>query len=199
MTTQAATIKADDRFNGLNLQALMQTVGTLQQDRTLARFEFRARNQWLNGCQNRTSIQGFFGAGAEDRSRAKPFVLTHDEPPLLLGDNAGPNPGESLLHALAGCITTTTVMHAAARGIRIDAIATELSGDVDLQGLLDLDPSVPASFLGIKVRMDIQADCSDAELDALLRFVHAHSPVTNSLTRPVPVTIERTRLGPVVT
>jgi uncharacterized OsmC-like protein len=194
MTTQTARKAANSRLNGLDLQALGQTVGALTQDRTLARFEFRARNHWIDGCENITAIQGFFGAGAEDKSRTKPFVLRHDEPALLLGNNAGPNPGETLLHALAGCVTTTTVMHAAARGIRIESISSELIGDIDLQGLLDLDPAVPAGYRGIKVRMDIKADCSDEQLDELLRFVHDHSPVANTVSRPVPVVIERAHL-----
>ncbi len=109
----------------------------------------------------------------------------------MLGANEGANPVEFLLHALAGCITTTTVLHAAARGIEIRRLSTELEGDLDLQGLLDLDPDAAVAYERIRVRMDIDADCSDEELDALLTFVHAHSPVSNTITRPVTVTLER--------
>jgi len=113
------------------------------------------------------------------------------EPPVLLGDNEGANPVEFLLHALAGCVTTTTVLHAAARGIRIRALSTELSGNIDLQGLLDLDPSVSPGYEQIRIRMHIEADCSDEELDDLLAFAKGHSPVCNTVCRPVPVVIER--------
>jgi uncharacterized OsmC-like protein len=191
MTTQTARHVSIDRLNGLDTNALQQTVAALQQDRSLARFEFRGHNEWIGGCENRSSIQGFFGAGAEDTSRATPFVLTHGEPPLLLGENEGPNPGETLLHALAGCVTTTTVLHAAARGIRIESISTQISGRIDLQGLLDLDPSVSPGYQGITIRMDIKADCSDDALDDLLKFVHGHSPVCTTVCRPVPVVLER--------
>ena len=95
---------------------------------------------------------------------------------MLLGNNEGANPGEMLLHALAGCVTTTTVMHATARGIRIESISTEISGDIDLQGLLDLDESVLAGYSKITMKIAIKADCSDAELDKLLEFVRGHSP-----------------------
>ena len=60
-------------------------------------------------------IKGFFGAGAEDVSRSEPFEFTNGEPAVLLGNNEGANPVEFLLHALAGCVTTTFVLHAAAR------------------------------------------------------------------------------------
>jgi uncharacterized OsmC-like protein len=190
MSTQRDTLP-NDTINGFDARAMSQTIEAIRHDRSLARFEFRAANQWLGGSMNRSAIQGFFGAGAEDKSRAQPFKLIADEPPVLLGQNEGPNPGEYLLHAIAGCVTTTTVLHAAARGIRIESMSSEVSGDVDAQGLLDFDDSVPAGFGRITMRVRIEADCSDAELDELLAFVRTHSPVADTVSRPVPVTLER--------
>jgi len=83
------------------------------------------------------------------------------------------------------------VLHAAARGIRIERLATKLSGKIDLQGLLGLDESVSPGYESIRIRMDIEADCSDDELDDLIGFAEKHSPVCNTVCRPVPVTIER--------
>jgi uncharacterized OsmC-like protein len=118
-------------------------------------------------------------------------VFTNGEPPVLLGNNEGANPVEYLLHALAGCVTTTTVLHAAARGIRIHRLSTELTGDIDLQGFLALDDSVPVGYESIRIRMDIEADATDEEIDDLLAFARDHSPVCNTVCRPVPVTVER--------
>jgi uncharacterized OsmC-like protein len=196
MTTQVLEERTMDAqsagcINGLDLDAMTATVQALQADPQLAMFQFRAHNRWIDGGENRSTIKDFYGAGAEDRSRSRPFEFTNGEPPVLLGHNEGANPVEFLLHALAGCVTTTTVLHAAARGIRIESIATELEGDIDLQGLLGLDDAVPAGYRGIRVKMDIRADCSDAELDDLLHFAQQHSPVCNTVCRPVPVTVER--------
>ena len=135
--------------NGLNLEQMTQTVDVLKHNPTLAQFEFRARNQWINGGENRSTIQGFYGAGAEDESRNEPFVFTNGEPPVLLGNNEGANPVEFLLHALAGCVTTTIVLHATARGIQINKLSTELVGNIDVQGLLALDDSVPIGYESI--------------------------------------------------
>ena len=179
--------------NGLNLEQMVGTVDALKNDPTLAQFQFRARNRWINGGENHSTIQGFFGAGAEDESRSEPFVYTNGEPPVLLGNNEGANPVEYLLHALAGCVTTTTVLHAAARGISIHKISTELTGDIDLQGFLALDDSVNVGYESIRIDMDIEADCSDEELDELLAFAKDHSPVCNTVCRPVPVTLERAK------
>lgn len=178
-------------LNGLNLEQMQQTVMALQDDAQLARFEFRASNQWISGGENRSSIQGFYGAGVEDSSRSRPFLFTNGEPPVLLGNNEGANPVEYLLHALAGCLTTTTVLHATARGITIHSMSTELSGDIDVQGLLDLDARAPVGYQGITVNVRIEADCNDDELDALLAFSKDHSPVCSSVCRPVPITLHR--------
>lgn len=191
---QPATNKAPVlKTNGLDMEDLVGTVDALRQDPSLARFEFRATNQWINGGENRSRIKEFYGAGREDDSRTEVFEFTNGEPPVLLGDNEGANPVEFLLHALAGCVTTTTVLHAAARGIEIESLSTELVGTMDLQGLLALDDSVPVGYEQIRIRMDIKADCSDEELDALLAFAEDHSPVCNTVCRPVPVTVERVR------
>ena len=179
------------RMNGLDINALHQTVSALKDDPKLAHFAFRARNQWISGGENRSTIRDFYGAGQEDTSRDEAFEFTNGEPPVLLGDNEGANPVEFLLHALAGCVTTTTVLHAAARGIEIRELWTELEGTIDMQGLLDLDPNVPVGYKEIRIKMHIEADCSDEELDQLLAFAKNHSPVCNTVCRPVPVVIER--------
>lgn len=177
--------------NGLNMDQMVQTIEALKNDPALAQFQFRARNEWINGGENRSVIKDFYGAGTEDESRSEPFVFTNGEPPVLLGNNEGANPVEFLLHALAGCVTTTTVLHAAARGIQIRRLSTTLVGDMDLQGLLDLDDSAPVGYKSIRISMDIDADASDEEIDDLLKFAEGHSPVCNTVCKPVSVTLER--------
>jgi uncharacterized OsmC-like protein len=190
-----ATIATTERatLNGLDLKQMTDTVDLLKQQPPLARFEFRATNRWVTGGENRSRVKEFYGAGAEDASRTTAWEFVNGEPPVLLGGNEGANPVEFLLHALAGCVTTTTVLHAAARGIEIRRLATVLEGDLDLQGFLALDPNVAVAYERIRIRMDVDADCSDDELDDLLAFVGDHSPVFNTVARPVPVTLERAR------
>lgn len=177
--------------NGLNLEQMTQTVEAIKGTPSLGEFEFRASNQWINGGENRSSIKGFYGAGSEDESRSEPFTFTNGEPPVLLGNNEGANPVEFLLHALAGCVTTTTVLHAAACGIQIHKLSTELVGNIDVQGLLALDDSVSVGYDSISIKMDIEADCSDEEIDELIAFAKQHSPVCSTVCKPVPVTLER--------
>lgn len=191
MSTANKVVDGTKFLNGLDTQAAAATIEALKADKTLARFQFRARNSWINGGENRSTIRDFYGAGREDDSRSHSFEFTNGEPPVLLGDNEGANPVEFLLHALAGCVTTTVILHAMARGIAIEKLSTELAGDIDIQGLLGLDETVSPGYEQITIKMHVKADCSDEALDDLLSFAQAHSPVCSTVCRPVPVVIER--------
>ncbi|HET9266258.1 MAG TPA: OsmC family protein [Vicinamibacterales bacterium] len=191
MSTTLTPAQSKTELNGLDTQKMVETVAALKANPILAQFEFRARNCWISGGENRSTIKDFYAAGAEDASRPEAFEFTNGEPPVLLGHNEGANPVEFLLHALAGCVTTTTVLHAAARGIEIESMSTRLVGNIDLQGLLALSEVQPG-YKQIRIEVDIKAvNASDEELDDLLGFAQAHSPVCNTVCRPVPVILER--------
>ncbi len=194
MTAQTSVAEKATHINGLNVQAAHDTIAALKADKSLAKFQFRARNRWVNGGENRSTIHDFYGAGQEDASRSCSFEFTNGEPPVLLGDNEGANPVEFLLHALAGCVTTTFVLHAMARGITIHELSTELKGDIDLRGLLGLDDGVPVGYERIEIRMHVKADCPEKEIDELVAYAAQHSPVYNTISRPVPVVIERVKV-----
>lgn len=193
MQRQQAAAQEPTYLNGLNVEAALDTIDAIKANPALARFEFRARNRWINGGENRSTIRDFYGVGREDTSRATAFEFVNGEPPVLLGHNEGANPVEFLLHALAGCVTTTLVLHAMARGVRLRELSTELEGDLDVRGLLALDEAVSPGYETIRIRLDVKADCSDDELDDLIACAQRHSPVCNTVCRPVPVVIERKR------
>ena len=190
---EAATRRGRERhlYEWSGYPAAADTIAAIKADKTLAKFQFRAKNVWISGGENRSTSRDFYGAGREDKSRSKAFEFINGEPPVLLGDNEGANPVEFLLHALAGCVTTTFVLHALARGITLRELSTMLEGDIDLQGLLGLDDTVSPGYEQIRIRMHVKADCSDEELDDLLAYTQQHSPVCNTVCRPVPVKIQR--------
>ncbi len=175
--------------NGVDVDRLVATIDAISADPALGRFQFRARNGWVGGAHNRTTIRDFYGAGQEDASRTEPFVLQVDEPAVLLGGNRAPNAGEYLLHALAACLTGTLVYHAAARGIVLDSLQCTLEGDLDVQGFVGLGDDVRPGYEGIRATFRATGDFDDAqlaELAGLTRF----SPVRDTVANPVPVAIE---------
>lgn len=175
--TQVATVT-----NGVNVTQLLGTIDAIAAQPSLARFQFRATNRWTAGTQNITRIHSYYGAGREEL-RAEPFAFLADEPPVLCGKDEGANPVEYLLSALSMCVTTSIVAHAAARGIAIEAVESELTGDLDVRGFLGMSASVRKGYERITMKMRIKTD-GDA---GMLRKLADFSPVYDVVSRSVPV------------
>jgi uncharacterized OsmC-like protein len=181
------------RVNGVEVDKLFETIDAIKTAPNLADFTFRVSNKWLGSSHNRSTINGFYGAGQEHASRSEPFVLDSDEPPILLGTDLAPNAGEYLLHALAACVTSALVYHAAARGIRLEQVSTRIEGDVDLRGFLGLDDRVPPGFQRIRITFRLEADVPDDQLEALCELGPRFSPVFDTITRGVNVEVKLQR------
>lgn len=176
-------------LNGVNVDQLVGTVNAIKADPSLARFKFRATTEWVDGGHSRTTIQSFYGAGQEDASRSKPFELEGDEPPVLLGTNAGANAVEAVLHALASCLAVGFVYNAAAQGIKVEGLKFKLEGDIDLHGFLGLSDRVRPGYQNIRLSYRVKTDAPREKVIELCNYVQKTSPVLDIIRNPVPVTI----------
>ena len=163
--------------NGVEIETLMETVNAIQADPELGSCHFRATNKWLNGTQNRSTVSGFYGA-KQEIAHKQTFTMDADEPAILAGQDDGANPVEHLLHALASCLTTSMVAHAAVRGIAIESIESEFEGDIDLNGFLGLNADVPKGYTAIRAKFRVKADPEDMDT---IRELAKFSPVFNTL------------------
>jgi uncharacterized OsmC-like protein len=177
------------KVNGVNVDQLMQTVVAIKGTPALAKFNFRAQNRWIDGGHNRSSVKEFYGAGREQESRDEPFLIETDEPPVLLGEDRGANPVEFVLHALAGCLTTSLVYHAAAQGIRIDEVESRLEGDIDLRGFFGLKDNVRNGYENLRVTFKVKADAPEEKIRELCELAQNRSPVFDIVSNPVPVSV----------
>ena len=175
-----------DRVNGIDLSVLTETVSAIRKDPDLGKCKFRARNKWVEGNHNRTMVSDFYGAKSEQRHKLE-FEMHADEPPILAGRDDAANPVEHLLHALASCVTTSLVAHAAVKGIHIDEMESELEGDIDLNGFLGLNPDVPKGFTDIRVKFRVKTDSKNLKL---LKKLSELSPVYNTLIYGAKVNID---------
>ena len=174
--------------NGVNVGQLQELIDTVEQDPSFAKTQFRARNKWLGGGLNRSQIKGFYAGCAEDTTRPETFELHADEPLIMTGQDIAPNPVEFILHALAGCLTTTLVYHAAVRGIEIENVETDLEGDLDLRGLFGLSSEIRKGYHDIRVHRRMKTAAGAEELTELAMFSPVYDIVSNSL--PVAFTLE---------
>jgi uncharacterized OsmC-like protein len=174
--------------NGIDVQALLDTIEAIKTKPELAEFTFRASTRWKDGTQSTARIGAFVHAGAEDETRSEPFTLTGDEPPALLGGNQGPNAVELLLAALGFCYSVGYVANAAARGIEIEQMSYELEGDIDLRNFLGISQAARPGFSEIRAKAYVKAPrASEDELKELCTFVQETSPVRDVLANGVPV------------
>jgi uncharacterized OsmC-like protein len=166
-------------LNGVDVGAVEGLISAVNEKPDLAKSKIRASNEWIDGGHNRTTITGFYSAGQEI-SHTQPFVLDADEPPILAGKDQAANPAEHLLNALATCMTTTMVYHAAVRGIKLDEVESELEGDVDLRGFFAISDEVRPGYQEIRVNFKVKTDAENVEtLKELIKLSPVYDVVSS--------------------
>jgi uncharacterized OsmC-like protein len=188
-TDTTATETNDPIRNGVDTATLFATLDAVKQAPEAAKFQFRAHNQWVSGTHNRSTIADYFGVG-EERSHERTFVFDADHPAILVGQDHGPTPTEFVLHALAACLTAGLATIAAARRVTLTEVRSTVTGDIDLNGILGLNPDVRNGYQQITVRFTVKGDAPAETLREIVEQSRARSAVYDVITNQVPVTIE---------
>ncbi|MCA0296932.1 MAG: OsmC family protein [Actinobacteria bacterium] len=178
----------DHTRNGVDVDMLFATIDAVKSNPQIADFRFRVTNHWIAGTNSRTTIHDFHGA-LQDLTHVEPRTYEADHPVVLTGKDRGSTPAEFLLHALAACLTAGIANIAAARGVRLDEVSSTVEGDIDLRGLLGLDPGVRNGFEGIRVSFRLRGD-DPAALRQVFEQSKARSAVLDMVTNGVPVSFE---------
>ncbi|MHC4120332.1 MAG: OsmC family protein [Planctomycetota bacterium] len=159
--------------NGVDMDMLWKSINSVKEKPELGRSKFCIRNKWFKGGYNKSTVMDFHTIG-EECSHKTELGLEADEPEILAGTDKGPNPVEHLLNALAACLTTSMVYHAATRGIEIEELESHLEGELDLQGFMGLSPDVRKGYENIRVTFRVKTDPENIET---LRELAEFSPV----------------------
>jgi len=183
MTAQNTAQAEEQTVNGVTVSTVMGIVGAIEENTDNAHFQFRLNNHWIDGGLNRSRIQEYFALGQEDVTRSEPFIVDADEPCINSGGDSSPNPMEYVLHALASCLTSTLVYHAAVQGIEVESVESSLEGDLDVRGMLGLSEESRKAYNAVRVRMQVKA-AADAET---LKELALFSPVYDMISKSLPV------------
>ena len=175
--------------NGVDTASLIGARAAFEQAPEAASFTFRSSCDWITGTQNRNTLNGYFGLGQE-HARKQTFTIASDHPEVFHAADTAPTPPEILLSALASCLTGGLAAVAQHRGIRLHAARAIVEGDIDVRGILGMDPDIRNGFSAIRVRFEISADASDAEIAALVAQSQKRSAVFDMLTNPTNVVVE---------
>ena len=174
--------------NGVNTEALIGARGAFEQMPAAASFTFRSACDWVEGTYNRNVIGGFFGLG-EEQTRRRTFSIESDHPAVFAAADRAPTPPEIVLAALASCLTGGLAAVAQHRGIQLRSARAIVEGDIDVQGILGMDPEIRNGFSAIRVKFEIDADATEAEIAALVAQSQERSAVFDILTNPTLVEV----------
>jgi uncharacterized OsmC-like protein len=177
-----------EEINGVPCDKMFGAIAKFRENGDLAAFRFSARNEWTEGTASRSTIHEWYGIGA-DQVHVDEFTYESDHP--TLGHGHGPTPQEYVLHALAGCVTAGVATGAAARNIKLNKVSSTVSADIDVRGVLGIDPDIRKGFSNVEVQFDIDADCDEDQKDALVAAAAKYSAVFDMLANPAEVSITR--------
>ena len=175
--------------NGVNVEALLGARQALTEAPAGAKFKWRAKCEWVRGTHSRSTVEGFFGLGEEQKHRTK-FTFEADHPEIFASEDHGATPVEMVLAGLASCLTAGVAAVAQNRDIQLHSVTATLEGGMDIQGILGIDSDVRNGFDGIKVIYDIKADASPEEIRAIVAQSQKRSAVYDVITNPTNVTVE---------
>jgi uncharacterized OsmC-like protein len=174
--------------NGVNVAALLGAREALTAQPAAARFQWRARSEWQRGTHTRSTIDSFHGLGAEQQHR-QTYRYDTDHPEVFASPDNGATPVEMVLVGLAGCLTAGVAAVAQNRNIALRSVTATLEADMDLRGILGIDAPVRNGFEGIRVHYDIDADATQAQIEALVAQSQKRSAVFDILTNPTDVSV----------
>jgi uncharacterized OsmC-like protein len=175
-------------INGVDVPTLFATIGAVDENRELAKFQFRATNRWQTGTHSRTSISSFYGAGQE-HEHVREFTVEADHPQVLVGADRAPLPVELVLAGLASCLTGGIGNIASARGIALTSVEATIEGEMDLQGILGLSDDVRNGYQEIRIDFRIEGDAPKEKLEEIVQQSVARSAVYDIVTNRVPVRV----------
>jgi uncharacterized OsmC-like protein len=179
-----------EEINGVPCDKMFGAIARFRDDGDLAQFRFSAKNEWVEGTASESTIHEWYGIGAEQK-HVQPFAFKADHP--TLGHGHGPTPQEYVLHALAACITAGVITGAAARNIQLKKVSSTVSADIDVRGVLGVDPDVRKGFSNVTVAFDIDGDLDDEQKDALVAAGTKYSAVFDMLANPTEVNVSRNK------
>jgi len=175
--------------NGVNVEALLEARKALTDAPEAAQFQWRATCSWVNGTHSKSTVEGFFGLGEEQHHKTT-FHFDADHPELFASEDHGATPVELVLVGLASCLTAGVAAVAQNREIQLRSVKATLEGGMDIQGILGIDSDVRNGFDGIKVAFEIDADASQADIEALVAQSQKRSAVYDIVTNPTNVTVK---------
>ena len=178
-------------LNGWDVEAVNDAIETVREDPAAGELTWRSRAVWDGGFGLDVRTREIRQLG---KSMDRYFTMRGDHPPELLGSNTGPTAIETVMAALGSCMAGTFAAQATGRGVKIDELEIDLEAKIDLNGFFGLQPIRPG-LSDVKVDFRVISDAEEAVLQEILDATRVHSPIFDTVTRPVEVAASVERVG----
>lgn len=168
--------------NGLDLDAIAESVAAIGEDPASALLSFDVTTRWVDQCRTESVVDHYI-RGGERIEREHKIVI--DEPIEVGGSDSAANPQEVLMAAVNACMSVGYVAGAALRGIRLDLLEIRTRGTLDVRGFFGLDDSVPPGYVQLDYHVHVKGDGTAADFEEIHQTVMKTSPNYFNMSRPV--------------
>jgi len=183
--TAALTLGRRSYLNGVPIHDVRDLIERVSKYPSRAVTRWRVANSWRSRLRSRGKVDAFSVGG---RAAARPFEIEVDQPSELGGTDNFANPQEYLLAALNACLTFRFATLCALEGLEIVRLDVVTEGQIDLRGLLGLDPGVAPGYAGLETTVSVRGPAPAEAYQAIFETMLATSPTLHTITQPIAVT-----------
>jgi len=167
--------------NGLNTKTLRDLAESLKKDQSSGRATFYSDTEWQTGMKSLTTISGYKIDGKMKKSQERKFALQGDEMNEISGTDTAPGAVEEMMYAVGTCIAAAANANAAMMGVKLSKIEVALESDIDIHGLMGLDPKVRPGILDFRTTITIAGNADEAKLKEIAMKGYQLSPVSDTV------------------
>jgi len=155
-------------------EGVMAVIGAAQEDATALEFMYGSESSLSSGFVSNVKMATGNHTMVVDEPRDMPG-----------GQNKGPNPLDVMIASLGTCQEITYRMYATVMGLDIKSISTDITGYINLNGLVG--NGGPVAFTKIQGTVTLESDEPEEKLNALKKAVDAHCPMCKTLCQEVAI------------
>lgn len=172
----------NNKTNGIDVIAFQKFADKVTQNPDKAKARFSVQTDWAGQTRTVSTIKSY---DLFEKSYERTFHITADEPVEILGTNTAPNPQELLMTALNACLSVAYVAIAASKGINVNSLKINTTGELDLRGFLGLDENVNPGFDSVQYTVHIDAEASQQQIEEIHQAVLLTSPNYANFSRSI--------------
>jgi uncharacterized OsmC-like protein len=177
-----------ENVNDVNVPKIKELDKAVRQNPGLAKATIKVASSWHRGTKTIVEVGRLDAGGQSLFPRTRKFVVMIEEPELLGGVDSAPSPVETVVAALAGCLTNGIASNAALFDVPLDRIDIEMEADIDFRGVLGHDKSVRNGLSDIRYTVTIQSPAPEDKVRRCKETIDRKSAVLDTLANPVNIT-----------